>query len=166
MFGVLRASLIAALVGLVLGSFSTWKVTADYKDKVWKGIVAEQEVKASKLFAEASAKTAEVNKKNEDLSSALEVKSIETKKQIDSVLADNRRLARKLGGLRDPFAKPTSGCPVSGDTPTPGALTDGATQGRLSDETTEFLLEFAHSADEAAIYANTCHQWAKEISGK
>lgn len=89
----------------------------------------------------------------------IEVRAHENAKRTNSILAENRRLARELGGLRDPYAR--AGCSfLSGKTGTPGNLEDRAAEGRLSDEATEFLLEFAAQCDAAANYAQAGHDYA------
>lgn len=110
----------------------------------------------------ATNKAIQLERNANALAIKLEVKNAETRKQLDDVLSNNRRLSRELGGLRDPFAT-SSSCALP--TPEPGASITiaNAAEGRLSNEASEFLLEYAREADRAAEYANTCFQWIKEV---
>ena len=154
------------MVGVVLGSIGSWKVTSSYKDTKYQNIILSKENESAKRFEEASEKSLEIERTHAALAQDLEIKNVEANKLLDEALVKNRGLARELGGLRDPFAKPPSGCPVPSGTGTTSNPDDGATTGRLSDEAAEFLLEFAREADEAANYATTCHNWAKELNGR
>lgn len=161
----LSTSAIILVLCVVVSSLGTWRVTADYKDNKWSAIVAEQNIAASKTLLAATTRTSEIERTHNAIATDLEAKAIETSKLLDMELATNRTLARKLRGLRDPFAKSTCRSSVSGTTQPSGPVDDSSTEGRLSDEASEFLLNFARDADTAAQYANTCHQWVKEING-
>ena len=163
---MLRQLALVFMVGVVLGSIGSWKVTSSYKDTKYQNIILSKENESAKRFEEASEKSLEIERTHAALAQDLEIKNVEANKLLDEALVKNRSLARELGGLRDPFAKPPSGRPVPSGTGTPSNPDDGATTGRLSDEASEFLLEFAREADEAANYATTCHNWAKELNGR
>ena len=162
---MLRQLALVFIVGLVLGSLGSWKVTSSYKDTKYQNIILSNEKLAAEKFAEASDRAAEIERNHAALAQDLEIKNVEANKLLDEALVENRRLARELGGLRDPFAKSSSGCSVPPSTGTSSNPDDGAASGRLSDEASEFLLEFAREADAAANYATTCHNWAKELNG-
>ena len=95
----------------------------------------------------------------------IEVRAHENAKRTNSILAENRRLTRELGGLRDPGHRP-GGPNLSGASRTPGDPKDGTAEGRLSDEATEFLLEFAAECDAAAVYAQAGHEYANRKVGE
>jgi hypothetical protein len=168
---MLRQLALVFIVGLVLGSLGSWKVTSSYKDTKYQNIILSNEKLAAEKFAEASDRAAEIERTHAALAQDLEIKNVEANKLLDEALAKNRSLARKLGGLRDPFAKPPSGCSVPTGTSTPSNSNDGTPTGRLSDEAegllsneaSEFLLELAAEADRAALYATTCHRWVMEL---
>lgn len=96
----------------------------------------------------------------------IEVKANENAKRTNTLLADNRRLARLAGGLRDPYALRCTD--LSREAGTPGSLEDRAAKGEfprtpaglLSQEASEFLLEFAAQCDAAADYAQAGHDYA------
>jgi hypothetical protein len=87
---------------------------------------------------------------------ALEVQYHDQSREINTLAADNRRLADELGGLRDPYAAAPSGGD-SGDTP--GCTVCEPCDGKLSKEASLFLLEFAEEADRLRAYADTCYKW-------
>jgi uncharacterized protein YgfB (UPF0149 family) len=150
---------------VVVSSLGTWRVTADYKDNKWSAVVAEQSIAASKALLAATTRTSEIERTYSAIATDLEAKAIETSRLLNKELATNRTLARKLRGLRDPFAKSTCRGSVPGTSHPTGPTGDSSAEGRLSDEASEFLLNFARDADTAAQYANTCHQWVKGING-
>lgn len=161
----LSTSAIILVLCVVVSSLGTWRVTADYKDNKWSAVVAEQSIAASKALLAATTRTSEIERTYSAIATDLEAKATETSRLLDKELATNRTLARKLRGLRDPFAKSTCRSAVPGTTQPSGPTDDRSAEGRLSDEASEFLLNFARDADAAAQYANTCHQWVKEING-
>lgn len=163
MLANLKTTLIALAVGLCVGALGSLYLTAEYKDAKWGKAVEQQKKEAAETLQAETEKVLTAERKNTELNNQLEKTHAEQSRKIESALADNRRLARELGGLRDPGRR--SGCGV----PTPGIQSPGfdsatPTGGELSAEATEFLLEFAADADRAAEYANTCHDWAVGIS--
>lgn len=148
---------IAVAVSLSAGALSSFWLTARYKDARWQAVLAERESTAAARFAEATAQTIAAERASRELADKLEEEHAKYQDQHDRLLAENRRLARELGGMRDPGARACSGA-VSQATAS-GQPQDAAACGRLSDEATEFLLAFARDADRAAAYAKTCHEW-------
>ena len=159
----LKVTAIALAVGLGAGAFGSWYLTAEYKDSVWGKAVADQKVEAAAQLQAATQRVIEVERRHNALADQLEVKHAENQQILDRVLADNRRLARELGGLRDPGRRPSCGGTVPSDTTTTGQPEGGATGAELSAEASEFLLEFAREADRAAQYAKTCYDWAQQL---
>lgn len=156
----IKGMLAALAVGLLVGALSSWYLTAEYKDSKWGKAVADQKVAAAKALQAETEKVLDAERKNTELNNNLEKNHAEASRKIDATLADNRRLARELGGLRDPGRRP--GCGAAGAET--GAAADpagGSAEGRLSDEASEFLLELAADADRAAEYAQTCRAWAQ-----
>ena len=118
---------------------------------------------AATVLKEATDRAIAAERKNQELARTLEVNHAQNRQQLDQALADNRRLARDIGGLRDPGAR-ADGCgTVPTTAPGTGLAVRPAPTGRLSDEAAEFLLEFARDADRAAEYAGLCYGWINEI---
>lgn len=159
-----RALAIALGIGVLVGALPTWWLTAEYKDNKWMAQIEAQKVEAARQLQEATEKVVATERKHNAIATQLEIKNAEQQTSLDRALADNRRLASRLGGLRDPGSRascPSAVSTTSGTTQQPPAE---ATSGRLSAEATEFLLEFARDADRVAQYANSCHDWISKIN--
>ncbi len=166
MLSDLKVTAIALAIGLGAGALGSWCLTAKYKDSVWGKAVADQKVEAADKLQAATQRAIEAERRHNALSDQLEVKHAENQQALDRVLADNRRLARELGGLRDPGRRSSCGGSVSTGTAAASEPESGAVGTELSVEASEFLLEFARDADRAAEYANTCHRWIEEVNGR
>ena len=161
--------LLTGRIGIALGSalaagaLAAWG-TATFLDSSHDAEIQSIRAAAAEQYAAATQRAVEVERAHNQLATKLEVQHEKATRQLAAIRADNRRLARELGGLRDPFAA-ASACPVStaaGGTVDPA---DTAAIGRLSAEASEFLLEFAYDADRAAEYASTCYKWVKQLKG-
>lgn len=146
----------AALVSFLVGATSGWTVNGW---RIGKAIEAQKAGAATQL-AKATEMARNQERQNELIKTKAEVEHAKARDQIERTLADNRRLARKLGGLRDPGSRTGGDFPVSGTETASGIHPACPTGSRLSAEAEEFLLEFAAAADRAADYAHTCHDWA------
>lgn len=159
----LRTTLIALAIGILLGGLTAWHFTAKYKDATWEASIAKQKSGAATELQAATERAIKAERAQNELSTQLEVQHVESQKQLDNVLADNRKLSAKLGGLRDPGRRASCSSAVPASTTTTGRAQDTTTDSRLSNEASGFLLEFARDADRAAEYANTCHNWVEQI---
>lgn len=158
-----RSIALAAAIGLGIGSLGSWYLTAEYKDASWTASIEKQKVKAAEQLQAATARAISAERRQNELATQLEVKHVESERELDKALSTNRRLARELGGLRDPGRRPSCSGTVSADSTTAGQPEGGATGAELSAEASEFLLEFARDADRAAQYASTCSAWIKQL---
>lgn len=166
MLSDLKVAAIALAIGLGAGALGSWYLTAKYKDSVWGKAVADQKVEAAAQLQAATQRAIEAERRHNALADQLEVKHAENQRALDRVLADNRRLARELGGLRDPFAIAPGGCTMPASPAGSGLAVPAPAPGRLSAEASEFLLEFARDADRAAQYAKTCYDWTQQLNRK
>ena len=159
----LRTMVVALAFGLSIGALGSWYLTAEYKDASWTASIEKQKVEAAKELQSATDRAISAERRQNELADQLEVKHVESEKELDKALSTNRRLARELGGLRDPGRRPSCGGTVSTNSTTASQSEGGATGTELSAEASEFLLEFARDADRAAQYASTCSAWIKEL---
>lgn len=159
-----RPALVALAVGLAAGALGSWYLTAEYKDGVWGKAVSDQKVEAAAELQAATDRAVKAERRNVELANDLEVKHEQNQQRLDRALSDNRRLARELGGLRDPGRRPGGDCPVPAGSQAAGEPDGGTAGARLSAEASEFLLEFARDADRAAEYAGTCRAWIDGLS--
>jgi len=158
--------ILIALALAASGALGGWWVTSDYYQVKQNALAARQAAAAATVLRKATDRAVAAERKNNELATALEVKNAQTRQQLDQTLAENRRLVRELGGLRDPGARPGGACTVPTAPGTTAVADVGTTAGRLSDQASEFLLEFAREADRAAEYAATCHAWIKTLDEK
>lgn len=155
---------IALASALAAGALAAWG-TASFLNADHDAEIQSIRAAAAEQYASATQRAVEVERAHAQLATQLEVQHEKATRQLAAVRADNRRLARDLGGLRDPFAA-ASTCPVPTDSDSAVDSAATATVGRLSDEASQFLLEFAYDADRAAEYASTCYRWVKELKGQ
>ena len=161
---------IAAIFALLL-ALSGWLL---YKQTQASGELKaqiEQRANAERALREANDRAIKIEREHKALADKLELSHAERDAEKDRMLADNRRLARELGGLRDPGKRPacraavpaTAGPTVAAaDDPADGGLS-GESAGLLSPESSEFILELARGCDAAADYARTAHDWASGL---
>jgi len=165
MIGI-RNVILGAVVASIVGAIGGWWITDDILTSKHEAQIQRIRVNAANALQEATDRAIQAERDAISLALKMEVQSAENKQKLDSVLSDNRRLARKLGGLRDPFAIASGDCTMPSPSPSPGIALPATASGRLSNEASEFLLEFARDADRAAEYANTCHRWIEEVNGR
>lgn len=160
----IRTTLLAAAVGLGVGALGSWYLTAEYKDASWTASIEKQKVDAAKELQAATDRAISAERRQNELATQLEVKHVESEREFDKALSTNRRLARELGGLRDPGRRPSCGGTVPTDSTTTTQPETGPTGTELSAEASEFLLEFARDADRAAQYAKSCYDWTQQLN--
>lgn len=161
----LKITAIAIGVSFLLGTTSSWWVTAEYKEAKYSQAISQIKLDAAAELEKARIKAVETERENNRLATELEVAHNEFRQNLDNVKADNQRLADELGGLHDRYS--TCGSdpkPSSGGTPVNPALSP--TGAKLSKEASQFLLSESRRADEAAAYAATCYKWIQKLKGK
>lgn len=159
----LRTTLLLAALAAMWSAAGSWWLTAEYKDNKWEAKVSAQKVEAAKQLQAATEKVIETERKHNAIATQLEIQNAEKQSTLDRTLADNRRLAAQLGGLRDPGRRTSCAAADSATGATAQQPPAQASDGRLSAEASEFLLEFARDADRAAQYANTCYEWIQQV---
>lgn len=162
----LKTTLLAAAIGLGVGALGSWYLTAEYKDASWTASIEKQKVEAAEQLQAATDRAISAERRQNELATQLEAKHVESEKELGKALSTNRRLARELGGLRDPGRRPSCGGAVPTDSTTSAQPEIGSTGAELSAEASEFLLEFARDADRAAQYAKTCYDWTQQLNRK
>lgn len=165
----LQSTATAFVVGAVLSVPLTWYVTSEYKEARHSAFINQQRAQAATVLQTQTMKVVEAERRATKFKDELEIQNAKSLEQINAILANNKRLAAKLGGLRDPWK--TADCgganmsritdpPGSNPTIAAGSHISDEASGFLSAEASEFLLELAAEADRAAIYAQTCHKFA------
>lgn len=159
----LQSQILAAIAAIVIGAVGSWWLTSNYYEARYNAAIAQQKTEAVKVLQEATDRAILAERKNNQLAQTLEVNHAQNRQKLDAALADNRRLARDLGGLRDPGRREDSSCSVPTGSTGSGIVIRQPSTGKLSAEATDFLLEFARDADRAAEYADLCYNWAQKL---
>ena len=144
MLTAIKLPLLAAVASAALSAWGTWA----FLDARHESEIQSIRAAAAEQYAAATQRAVEVERAHAELATKLEVQHEKATRQLAAIRADNRRLAAAAGRLRDPFAA-ASTCPVSTDSDSAVDSAAAAATGRLSDETSEFLLGFAYDADRA-----------------
>lgn len=159
----LQNQILAAIATFIFGAFASWWVTSDYYQARYDAAVARQKAEAVAVLQEATERAIAAERLNNKLAQTLEVSHAQNRQKLDAALSDNRRLARELGGLRDPGYREGGNCTVPTTPAGSGIAIRQPATGRLSAEASEFLLELARDADRVAQYASTCSAWIKQL---
>jgi hypothetical protein len=138
----------------MIGATTAWWTTAKYKDAKFDAFKSA----ADAAYAQAQAQTLAIELKNLTLAKELDSAYRQSKRDID-------RLSSELAGvrLRDPNAR---SCPMPSVAAPAAESQDPAPSAYLSDELTQLLLTESRRADEAALYAQTCYEWIKNVQAK
>jgi hypothetical protein len=149
----IKTTMIVGMAAFAVGAVIAWWTTSGYKDAKFQAFKAA----ANTAYVQAQAKTLEVELKNRVLAKELDNAYKQHKKDID-------RLSSQLANvrLRDPNAR---SCPVPNPTTT-GSAEVQAPGADLSEELTRLLRTESRRADEAALYAQTCYEWIKDVQAK
>lgn len=163
----LRLYALLALVAIVAAGAGTagWQLRDVFADRDTAKLELSYErgrLAQAEAIARSKDKAREAEAAERAANHQIEVKAHENAKRTNSILAENRRLARELGGLRDPGVRPGGGN-CTGAAGATSDSDDGTAEGRLSAEATEFLLEFAAQCDAAADYAQAGHDYASQV---
>ena len=164
-FNNLQTTLIAAVIAFLLGAASAGTVVYRYEEATWTAAIEKQKREAAELLQVKTLEVAAIERGRAAVNAQLERDHEDHRNRIEAALADNRRLADQLGGLRDPGRRPGGCRPVPGAAGSAGPAQDGSAEGGLSAEASRFLLEFAAEADRAAEYAGICREWAGNLNG-
>lgn len=161
----IKTTVIALGSSFVIGVLSSWWITSEYKEAKYSKAISTMQLQAAEALDKAKAEALAIERENNRLATELEVSHNEHRKSLDSIQADNARLAAELGGLYDSKAScgdSSSGSPGT----TPSSSPKSTTGAKLSKEASGFLLSESRRADEAAAYARTCYQWIQQLKAK
>ena len=131
-------------------------LTAKYKDAIWQERMTKLEQSITELHNNALQELLNKERESRERAAQIEVAYHDQTRTINTLASDNRRLADELG-MRDPFTQCSSVNGSSGNATSNS--TNSASTGRLSKETTQFLLGLAEDADRMSAYAWTCYHW-------
>jgi hypothetical protein len=141
------------VVALIIGFLAGWRVNGlrlgaeiDSLHATWNEAYANQ----AKITMD---KEHELNQ----LNTQVEANNAAKEKAINDAHDKNVKLAADIKRLQQSTSAGGSAMPSTGAA---CKCTGAAPQSGLSDESISLLVELAKEADDAARYANTCHEWA------
>lgn len=155
----LIALAVGCILGLFLGGYAAWKIQGLHISSLQAAEIRRVSGMKDEL-QKATEKVLKQERINSELTQQMESRNVAAQQRIASLLADNRSLVSRLGGLYL-----TGHCEAkAGTTATaPGSITAEANVCRLSDEVAEQLLTEAARADGAAEYASVCYGYVQEV---
>jgi len=147
----IKTTIITAGAAFMIGALTVGWMTAKHKDAKFQAFKSASDI----AYAKAQAKTLEIELKNQVLAKELDSAYRQSKKDID-------RLSSELATVRlfDPNAR---SCPMPSATSPAGIIEDQTSGAELSAELTRLLRTESRRADKAALYAQTCYQWIKDL---
>jgi hypothetical protein len=137
----------------MIGAMTAGWMTAKYKDAKFDAF----KFAADAAYAQAQAKALEIELKNAVLAKELDSAYSQNKRDLDRLTSELATVR-----LRDPNAR---GCPLSEPTNT-GEPQGQAAGADLSAELAELLRAESRRADEAALYAQTCYRWIRDVQAQ
>lgn len=163
--GDLRNIALAAFLGLVVGATGSGLLVKRYVGNAWTAKAEKQKTEAAAQLQAATDRAIKAERQHNTIAKELEVQSEINKQKLDDAYHGNRALSTQLGGLRDPGRRSSGSCPTSTTAGSTQQLAGETTGAPLSAEASDFLLDFAKQADDAARYANTCYDWLQRLKG-
>lgn len=158
---------ILALAGFLSGGYTGYRLN----DNIWVAKTEKLKNTAALELQRATEAVITSERKNAELATKIGVIHAKSQKEIRATLNENRRLVFAIGGLRDQGRRPSS-CSTLRPAPSTPSGTAGTATGTdlsaeggaiLSPEVSEFILQLAYDADDAATYAKSCHEWIEEL---
>lgn len=143
------------VAGFVIGLAGATMVTRWY----YRAQIARMDLAQAQAKIDATEKARAKDAENSKLAADLDLAHMETKDALDKLASATHDLARTRGL----WVKTRGNKCVPGTAANSGSSETGAAEVRLSDETSDWLIAFAHDADRAALYAKTCHDWAMKV---
>jgi hypothetical protein len=147
----IKTAIIGAGAAFMIGATTAWWTTSKYKDAKFDAFKAAGDA----AYAQAQAKAVEIELKNQVLAKELDSAYKQNKRDLDRLTSELATVR-----LRDPNAR---SCPVPITTPSTGDSQDQTPGADLSEELTRLLRTESRRADEAALYAQTCYQWIRDL---
>jgi hypothetical protein len=145
----------AITVGFLAGWYvNGWRLNAE---------IATLHATWNEAYANQSKITIDKEHELNQLNTQIEVNNAAKEKAIDDAHAKNIQLANTIKRLQHSTSVSSSTVP---QTSSACQCASSTTTSGLSDESIRLLVELAKEADDAARYANTCHEWAVGVTQK
>lgn len=158
------ANLIVGVLLLVaFAGYSWWlyHVAVERTAATYELALSKQKTEAATVLAVATGKVVALERANTERIQKQEQADAQAKIERDKLIASNRDLLKRIGGLRDPFNRSgQSGGITSGAGAAANSGSGGCTcSNKLSDEATEFLFTLTGEADKVVDQLQACHAY-------
>jgi hypothetical protein len=147
----------SALIAMFIGFLTGWQINGFRLNAE----IAQLHATWNEAYANQVKITVDKEHELNQLNTKVEVNNASQAKAIDDahaknikLAADTKRLQQSASSRSSAVPKTSVACQCASTTTTSG----------LSDESINLLVELAREADEAARYANTCHNWAVGVT--
>jgi hypothetical protein len=142
---------------MTVGFFAGWDVNG------WRLNAEIESLHAAWNEAYSNQVKATLDKEHDlnQLNTQIEVNNANQAKAIDDAHVENLKLATAVKRLQHSTSSSNRTMPK---TSTACQCASTTTQSGFSDESISLLVELAREADDAARYANTCHNWATGVT--
>lgn len=155
--------IIGVLLLVAFAGYSWWlyHVAVERTAATYELALSKQKTEAANVLAVATGKVTALERANTERIQKQEQADAQAKIERDKLIASNRDLLKRIGGLQDPFARRGSS---SGNASSAGATTNSgsdsaACSSKLSDEATEFLFTLTGDADKVVDQLQACHAY-------
>jgi hypothetical protein len=141
------------IAAMTVGFFTGWYVNG------WRLNAEIDSLHATwnEAYANQAKITIDKEHKLNQLNTQVEVNNVNQAKAIDDAHVENLKLATTVKRLQHAASSSNSTMPKTSNS---CQCTSSTTKSGFSDESINLLVELAREADDAARYANTCHEWA------
>lgn len=154
---MIKVIALAGGIGLLSGAVGGGYFTYSFVTARWEAATERLKSESAVLLQQSTEKAMRIERVYAANARKRDIEHAKSQKLLNEQTVETRRLVYAAGGLFDP------GCGQGGSNDVPG--TPGSTSRpagcpaptRLSNKTTEFLLDFAAEADTAANFARTCY---------
>jgi hypothetical protein len=149
----------AAAAAVIIAFLSGWNING------WRLKAEIDQLHATWNQAYANQAQATIDKERElnQLNTQIEVQNATQAQTINDAYTDNIKLADTVKRMQRSTRLSNSAMPNNNHA---CQCTNTATISEFSEQSVQLLVELAKEADDAARYANNCHQWAVGVSEK
>lgn len=146
------------ILGLLGGGAIGVIATSGYYNQA----IDKQKIEAANVLVAETAKVITAERKQKELTDALEKQHDEAKDEIDAQHSDNLRLASELKRLREQRRRESGAGTVSETGRAATVAHEEAEAATVSETGEDDLVELGFDADEVAVYAQTCYDWIQQ----
>lgn len=153
-------NMIYSILAVALLSFA-----AGWQANGWRlhGEIDQLHATWNQAYANQTQAVLETERKNTELNNQIEVNNEAQAKAIDDAHDVNVKLADDIKRLQQSTSRSVCTMPKNHSA---CQCASNTTQSEFSGASIDLLIQLAREADDAARYANVCHEWAISITGE